>query len=445
MKGYIYILSNIHVPELVKIGYTNRDVPLRARELSNNTGVPGYWTPIKSWKLSAAYRIEQQIFEALKENRVSGEFFRFKPEEAVAAVEALMHGWGVIGKRTDSQEYSGLVRSRTVEHISRAKYEISEEIERYRKALIEPYNSELLFFESATNEYNKSSAILRALRINDISSSRLVLEGVKHLPKLVLLGRAISAFCLLLMMRYEYINADETREGHDFFERTFRRAFSGRNWLPDNMIDPDINWEMNYLINLAFKDYSTRIKEIIVNNPAVGDLVHKAIAGPNPLSAIRYRSCLEKAISLRDNVFNSELPENGSAIRLDVFDSEQKLYINRFLNFEKVPGKEISFLLAGGKAQILIVPDESHGKFNRETNVETPNQSKKIEISNAVKIAVKPQDVPHGWVFYEDSGTLLCLKNNRRFSMYDIIIKESGIELLTNPPIFILNDQIKWL
>lgn len=445
MKGYVYILSNTHMPGLVKIGYTNRDVSLRARELSNNTGVPGYWTPIKSWKLSAAYQIEQKIFAALKENRISGEFFRFKPEEAVNALEGLMLGWGVIGKRTDSQDYSGLVRSRRIEHISRAKYEVSEEIERYRASLIEPYKLELSFFDSAYNEYNKSSAILRALRVNDISQSRLVLEGVAHLPKLVSLGRAISALCLLIMTRYEYINSDETREGRNFFEQTFRRAFSGRNWLPNDMTSSISHWGFDYLIELVFKEHSARIKKIIIDTPYIGDAIHKATGGIDPLSVLGYPSCINSARNLRGEVFNSELPEDGSAIRLDVFDDKHKYFINKFLNLEALPCKKISLQLSGGAHQTLFVPDDPFAAIVKNTSATLEPQTKNRENLSFVTAPANPQEVPHGWVFYEDSGILLCLKNNRRFSIYDFIIKDDGVELLTNSPVFISSGEIKWL
>jgi hypothetical protein len=40
MTGYIYILSNVSMPNLIKIGCTTRSPEERKRELSKSTGIP---------------------------------------------------------------------------------------------------------------------------------------------------------------------------------------------------------------------------------------------------------------------------------------------------------------------------------------------------------------------------------------------------------------------
>lgn len=95
-EGYVYILTNRYVPDLVKIGYTDRDPDTRANELSNTTGVPGKWTVHKSWLLEDAYSWEQRIFSELSKIRETGEFFRLPPKNAVENVSALLASWGAI-------------------------------------------------------------------------------------------------------------------------------------------------------------------------------------------------------------------------------------------------------------------------------------------------------------------------------------------------------------
>jgi len=96
-EGYLYVLKNQHIPKLVKVGYTDRNPHTRAEELSNVTGVPGKWVVHHSWCISEAYDWEQKVFQALSAKRETGEFLRFKPDEAVDAISGLLAGWGVIG------------------------------------------------------------------------------------------------------------------------------------------------------------------------------------------------------------------------------------------------------------------------------------------------------------------------------------------------------------
>lgn len=96
MDGYVYILANKYVPTLVKIGYTDRDPHVRAAELSGTTGVPGQWAVKRYWLLENAFRWEQTIFAALRSHRETGEFFRLRPDVAIAQIEALLLEEGAI-------------------------------------------------------------------------------------------------------------------------------------------------------------------------------------------------------------------------------------------------------------------------------------------------------------------------------------------------------------
>lgn len=96
MEGHVYILSNEHVPSLLKIGFTDRDPETRARELSNNTGVPGYWVVQKYWLVEDAHKLEQRIFKDLSPQRVTGEFFKIELNDAINRVSKLLYTYGAI-------------------------------------------------------------------------------------------------------------------------------------------------------------------------------------------------------------------------------------------------------------------------------------------------------------------------------------------------------------
>lgn len=94
--GFVYILRNDYVPNLVKIGYTDRDPSTRAEELSNFTGVPGKWKICESWKLNDAYIWEQKIFASLFKYRETGEFFKLSPNKAIDLVRIFLFTNGAI-------------------------------------------------------------------------------------------------------------------------------------------------------------------------------------------------------------------------------------------------------------------------------------------------------------------------------------------------------------
>ena len=86
-KGYVYVMVNPSLPNLVKIGKTTRDPNERVKELSAATGVPTpfmlvYYKPFKDCHFAES--IIHKYFEE-KGARVSGnrEFFQITPSEAI--------------------------------------------------------------------------------------------------------------------------------------------------------------------------------------------------------------------------------------------------------------------------------------------------------------------------------------------------------------------------
>ena len=90
-KGYVYILTNEHMPGLVKIGRTTGQPSLRAQQLFQ-TGVPSPFVVEHAALSPDCVELENTIHEHFEKFRVSAdrEFFRVTPEDAFMALEEYM-------------------------------------------------------------------------------------------------------------------------------------------------------------------------------------------------------------------------------------------------------------------------------------------------------------------------------------------------------------------
>lgn len=84
-RGYVYILSNISMPGLVKIGFTETLAETRAKFLSAHSGIP---TPFRvEWKCAVYIhpkRAEEAAHKSVESFRLrpNREFFRLSVEDA---------------------------------------------------------------------------------------------------------------------------------------------------------------------------------------------------------------------------------------------------------------------------------------------------------------------------------------------------------------------------
>ena len=85
--GWVYVLSNEHMPGIVKIGQTANEPSIRASEL-HTTGVPGAFEIEYKGFYDGYARLERSVHGALAEHRVSAnrEFFRIDVARAVLAI-----------------------------------------------------------------------------------------------------------------------------------------------------------------------------------------------------------------------------------------------------------------------------------------------------------------------------------------------------------------------
>lgn len=86
-SGFVYILSNSYMPGLLKIGFTDREVDSRVRELSSSTGVPARYEIDAIFPAINAEQAEAEVHRRLASVRLAGrEFFTTSLDEAVRVV-----------------------------------------------------------------------------------------------------------------------------------------------------------------------------------------------------------------------------------------------------------------------------------------------------------------------------------------------------------------------
>jgi hypothetical protein len=87
--GFIYVLSTREAPTLLKIGYTDRDIATRAREINSSTGVVVPYGARGAWLVPRARHVEAEVHARLAVFRVrkDREFFLLEYREAAAIID----------------------------------------------------------------------------------------------------------------------------------------------------------------------------------------------------------------------------------------------------------------------------------------------------------------------------------------------------------------------
>ena len=89
--GFIYILSNPMIPNLLKIGFTRRDVDERVKELSSKTSVPAPFVIEACFLSERPSQHEKEIYRCLDKYQLpSKEFFEIGIEKAVDVAESVI-------------------------------------------------------------------------------------------------------------------------------------------------------------------------------------------------------------------------------------------------------------------------------------------------------------------------------------------------------------------
>jgi T5orf172 domain len=86
MKGWVYVITNKAMLDLVKVGFSTKDPSLRALEL-NNTGSPHPYEVQYTMLIEEPYEVEQQTHRRLTKQKEGKEWFRCTIEDAIAAIK----------------------------------------------------------------------------------------------------------------------------------------------------------------------------------------------------------------------------------------------------------------------------------------------------------------------------------------------------------------------
>lgn len=91
IDGFIYVLSNPSLANTLKVGKTNRDVSLRAAELSKSTSMPTPFSIDAYFTSKSTDADERRVHEALSKYRINSnrEFFQLSLKEAVEIISTI--------------------------------------------------------------------------------------------------------------------------------------------------------------------------------------------------------------------------------------------------------------------------------------------------------------------------------------------------------------------
>lgn len=87
----VYILENVSMPGIIKIGYTKGDPNDRADQLSKGTGVPTPYKVVFSYSCFNGERIERAVHKYFKKQRINSdrEFFSVTVDEAKTVINEI--------------------------------------------------------------------------------------------------------------------------------------------------------------------------------------------------------------------------------------------------------------------------------------------------------------------------------------------------------------------
>ena len=89
IRGWVYVVTNISLEGLVKIGYTLKDPSLRAKEL-RSSGIPNNYNVIYEVLTTNPREVEQEVHSILKEYRENKEWFRCSVSKSINTIQSLV-------------------------------------------------------------------------------------------------------------------------------------------------------------------------------------------------------------------------------------------------------------------------------------------------------------------------------------------------------------------
>ena len=197
---YVYVLTNVHVPDLVKFGFSTRDPHNRATELSTPTGVPGRWTVHHYWEVEEGFAVEQAIFKRLNAHRLERqEFFRLPPNDAVRVISEQLRIVGTNPVEKARLEAEAQTRARQEAADQRAKEREAQlakrqALEERKRKILQQMKEEQAPVLAAMNKRDNTILIVAAAAVFALGFLVNVDKGV---PIALLHGAGWFFMCLL--------------------------------------------------------------------------------------------------------------------------------------------------------------------------------------------------------------------------------------------------------
>jgi T5orf172 domain len=91
VRGWIYVITNKAMPQVVKVGFSTKDPELRAREL-DSTGVPHPYVVAYDVLVHGPRDAEKRVHERLSHVRDGKEWFKCSVDAAIAAIREELQG-----------------------------------------------------------------------------------------------------------------------------------------------------------------------------------------------------------------------------------------------------------------------------------------------------------------------------------------------------------------
>jgi hypothetical protein len=85
IRGWVYIIVNKAIKDLIKIGYSSKDPYLRASDFAG-TGVPHKYRVVYDALVDDPYKIEQLVHSDLKRFNEDKEWFNCSVQQGIASI-----------------------------------------------------------------------------------------------------------------------------------------------------------------------------------------------------------------------------------------------------------------------------------------------------------------------------------------------------------------------
>lgn len=96
--AFLYVMRcPAHGRDIFKVGFTDRDPEVRARELSGATASPTHFLVVQAWAVSDGLKAERAAHQGLEAHRLASnrEFFQAPYSRLRETIESAISGWAL--------------------------------------------------------------------------------------------------------------------------------------------------------------------------------------------------------------------------------------------------------------------------------------------------------------------------------------------------------------